>query len=51
MEKNMINQNLDNNGKQEYRTPVLFEYGDIASITQAGGALAFDGTSLGTSPT
>ncbi len=32
----MINQSLDNNDKQEYQTPVLFEYGDIASVTQEG---------------
>ncbi len=30
----MINQSLDNNDKQEYQTPVLFEYGDFALITQ-----------------
>jgi hypothetical protein len=35
-ERNMINQSLDNNDKQEYQTPVLFEYGDIASVTQEG---------------
>lgn len=39
----MTNQSLDNNGKQEYQTPVLSEYGDIASITQEGGAAAADG--------
>ena len=34
--ENMINEIIDNTDKQEYQTPVLFEYGDIASVTQYG---------------
>lgn len=39
----MTNQSADNTDKREYQAPVLFEYGDVASITNNGGSTPGDG--------
>lgn len=38
----MMNKNADHIDKREYQTPVLFEYGDIASVTQNEGGFGED---------